>query len=131
MNSPIKFWTILSIKIGRRAWSTRWLWWEKWKASVLPACNSWLNFSLRGQLEIKILIVQPINTTYFMWFKTKLNLSADNFKKILDLDGSTPEPVTRSGHTGQWITRFDSCKLITTLMSNMCAISVFLCSQTS
>ena len=28
-------------------------------------------------------------------------LSADNFKKILDLDGSTPEPEIRSGDTGQ------------------------------
>ena len=28
-------------------------------------------------------------------------LSADNFKKILDLDGSTPELAIRSGDTGQ------------------------------
>ena len=28
-------------------------------------------------------------------------LSADNFKIILDLDGSTPEPAIRSGDTGQ------------------------------
>ena len=31
------------------------------------------------------------------------NLSADNFKKVLDLDGSTPEPAIRSGDTGQRI----------------------------
>ena len=29
------------------------------------------------------------------------NLSADNFTKILDLEGSTPESVIRSGDTGQ------------------------------
>ena len=43
-------------------------------------------------------------------------LSADNFKKILDLDGSTPEPAIRSGDTGQRIPCFDSCQLMTTLM---------------
>ena len=52
-------------------------------------------------------------------FKT-VNLSADNFKKILDLDGSTPEPAIRSIDTGQRISCFDSCQLITTLMSNGC-----------
>ena len=29
-----------------------------WEATVFPACSSWLNFCLRGQFEIKILIVQ-------------------------------------------------------------------------
>ena len=32
------------------------------------------------------------------------NLSADNFKKVLDLDESTPEPAVPSGDTAQWIT---------------------------
>ena len=50
------------------------------------------------------------------------NLSADNFKKILDLDGSTPEPAIRLGDTGQRIPCFDSCQLITTLMD--CHIDV-------
>ena len=31
-----------------------------------PACSSWLNFRVRGQFEIKILIVRHINTTYFI-----------------------------------------------------------------
>ena len=57
------------------------------------------------------------------------NLSADNLKKILDLDGLTPEPAIQSGDTGQRIPCFHSCQLITTLMCNMCAISAFLCSQ--
>ena len=43
-------------------------------------------------------------------------LSADNFKKILDLDGSTSEPAKRSGDTGQRIPCFDDCQLMTTLM---------------
>ena len=49
-------------------------------------------------------------------FKTG-NLSADNFKKILVLDGSTLEPAVRSGDTGQWVPCFDSCQL-NTLMCN-------------
>ena len=48
----------------------------------------------------------------------------DNFKKILALDGSTPEPEILSGDTGQRIPCFDSCQLITTLMCNMCAIII-------
>ena len=55
------------------------------------------------------------------------NLSADNFKKILDLDGSTPEPAIRSSDTGQRIPCFDSCQLITTLMSNGCVHYQFSC----
>ena len=56
------------------------------------------------------------------------NLSADNFKKILDLDkshmaldldGSTPEPAIGSGDTVQRIPCSDSCQLITTLMCNI------------
>ena len=47
------------------------------------------------------------------------NLSADNFKKVLNLDGSTPEPAIQSGDTGQRILCFDCCQLITTLMCNM------------
>ena len=39
------------------------------------------------------------------------NLSVDNFKKVLDLDGLTPEPVIRSGDTGQRIPCFCSCQL--------------------
>ena len=41
------------------------------------------------------------------------------------------ESVIRSDDTGQRIPCFDSCQLITTLMCNMCTISVFLCSQTT
>ena len=48
------------------------------------------------------------------------NLSADNFKKILDLNGSPPEPAIRSGDTVQPC--LDSCQLVTTLMCNMRAI---------
>ena len=38
------------------------------------------------------------------------NLSADNIKKVLNLDGLTPEPVIRSGYAGQQIPCFDSCQ---------------------
>ena len=72
-------------------------WWAKSKATVFPACNSWLDFRVRGQFEIKILIVRHLNTTYLIsiflkklnlslfiilspYLKTS-NLSADNFQK--------------------------------------------------
>ena len=40
----------------------------------------------------------------------------DNFKKILDIDGLTLEPMVWSGDTGRQIPCFDSCQLITTLI---------------
>ena len=52
------------------------------------------------------------------------NLSADNFKKILGLDGSTLEPAVRSGGTGQLMPCFDSCQLITTLMCNQFSLGL-------
>ena len=51
-----------------------WSWRAKSKATVFPACNSWLNFRVRGQFEIKILIVRHINTTYFIWILKKIKL---------------------------------------------------------
>ena len=38
------------------------------------------------------------------------NLSADNFQKVLGLDGLTPEPAIRSSDTGQRIPCSDSCQ---------------------
>ena len=55
------------------------------------------------------------------------NLSADNFKEILDFDGSIPEPAIRSSDIGQQIPCFDSCQLIATLMSNGCVHYQFSC----
>ena len=46
------------------------------------------------------------------------NLSADNFKKVLVLDGLTPKPAIRAGDIGQRIPCFESCQLITILMCN-------------
>ena len=51
-----------------------WTWREKSKATVFPACSCWLNFRVRGQFEIKILIVRHINTTYFIWILKKIKL---------------------------------------------------------
>ena len=44
------------------------------KATVFPACNSWLNFRVRGQFKIKILIVRHTNTTYFIWIFKKIKV---------------------------------------------------------
>ena len=49
--------------------------------------------------------MRHINTTYFKacdHLKT-INLSADNFKKILDLDGATLAPAIQPSDTGQRI----------------------------
>ena len=88
-----------------------WSWRAKSKATVFPACNSWLNFRVRGQFEIKILIVRRINTTksrlpapdttYFIWIKQRNKLEpaitwkqvpADNFKKYLTSMGRHLSP---------------------------------------
>ena len=51
-----------------------WTWREKSKATVFPACSSWLNFRVRGQFKIKVLIVRHTNTTYFIWIFKKIKL---------------------------------------------------------
>ena len=96
-----------SIKIGCRAWPTRDRprnHREKSQKQLfsLPVTAGW-NFRVRGQFELKILIVRHINTTYFIWiFLKKLNLSlrllqtnlsADNFKKYLTSMGRHLSPV--------------------------------------
>ena len=115
-----------SIKIGRRAWPTR----DHGKKR-----SSRLYFQKAGWIFASEVSLKSggghsdKNTTHFIWIIGKnrlepaisetINLSADNFKKVLDFDGSTLEPAVRSGDTGQWISCFDSCQLITTLMCNM------------
>ena len=47
------------------------------------------------------------------------NLSADNFKKTLELSGSILEPAIRSVDTGQQKHYFDSCQLIKTWVYNI------------
>ena len=97
------------MKIGRGAWLTR----DHGKKRSFPPVfkkKNWLNFCVWGQFEIKIVIVlgdSDINT--HIWYEFKKvwacdhlktsKLTADYFKKILDLNGSTPEPAIRSGET--------------------------------
>ena len=76
-------------------------WRGKAKATVFPACSSWLNFRFRGQLEIKILIVRDI--FHINLKKNKLEpaiiwklLTCQRItSKILDLNGSMPESMIR------------------------------------
>ena len=51
-----------------------WSWWAKSKGTVFPVCNSWLNFGVRGQFEIKILILRQTYTAYFIWIFLKIKL---------------------------------------------------------
>ena len=71
-----------------------WTWREKSKATVFPACSSWLNFRVRGQFEIKILIVSHINTTYFIWIFKKIKLEPAIIWK--------PVPCQRITSTNTW-----------------------------
>ena len=101
------------------------------------ACNSWLNFRVRGQFEIKILMVGHINTTYFLWIKKKKNwacdhlktsnLSANNFKKYSTLMGRY-----LSSRYGQVIL-VSGYPVLTAVnySQHWCAIPAFLWSQTS
>ena len=89
-----------SIKIGRRAWPAR----DRGKKRSSPPVflKNWLNFCVRGQFEIEILIVwghSDINTTCFILI-IKKNFSLRSFetgnmsekKKLLDLDGRHLSP---------------------------------------
>ena len=70
-----------------------------------------------------------INTTYFICiYKNSTcacdhlkssNLSADSFKKTLELSGPIPEPAILSGDIGQQIHYFEGCQLIKTWMYNI------------
>ena len=67
-----------SLKIGRTAWPTRDYGQksEKHLSSLLVFLNIWLNFRVRGQYKIKMLIARghsDINTIYFIWIKIKLS----------------------------------------------------------
>ena len=77
-----------------------WPWWAKSKATVFPACNSWLNFRVRGQFEIKILIVRHINTTYFIWIK-KIKLEPAIIWKLVTCQRITSKN-TRTRRVDTW-----------------------------
>ena len=74
-----------------------WTWREKSKATVFPACSSWLNFRVRGQFEIKILIVRHINTTYFIWIK-KIKLEPAIIWKLV-----TCQRITSKNTWPRWV----------------------------
>ena len=77
-----------SIKIGRRAWP----WWEKSKATVFSACNSWLNFRVRGQFEIKIIMMRHItkhnlfHIVSYEFFKKNWITSKNNTRSLWTRD---------------------------------------------
>ena len=111
-----------------------WSWWAKSKATVFPACNSWLNFRVRGQFEIKILIVRQKYTTYFIWtFKKKITWACDHLQTSnLSADNLTSMGRHLSPRYGQVI--LVSGYLVLTAVNwsqHWCPIcvSVFLCSD--
>ena len=102
-------------------------WWEKSKAigmSFLPVKTGWILAS-EVSLETKFLLCGTYKTQHIS-YELKKNEPAIIWKlvtcqRILDLNGSIPEPAILSGDTVQPC--FESCQLFTTLMCNMCAIS--------
>ena len=88
-----------SIKIGRRAWPTR----DHGKKRSSPPVflKNWLNFRVRGQFEIKILIVRglsDINTTYFIWSLNKNILEPAIIWKLV-----TCQRITSKDTPRQWV----------------------------
>ena len=79
--------------------------------SNFPVCKSWLNSRVRGQFEIKSLIVRLINTTSYFLRVKKIELELAIIGKVvtyqritsknLELSGPIPEPATLSGDDGQ------------------------------
>ena len=66
MNSPVKFCPIRALKLDVER-DQRKTMVEESKATVLPACNGWLNFRVRDQFEIKLL--------FHMSLKKEISLS--------------------------------------------------------
>ena len=130
-----------TIKIGLRAWPTHEHGEKSQKQlSSLPVEAGWIfasevslnqNFNWAAHKHNIFHMNLKKNQTWACNHLKTSTLSADNFQKIVDLEGSTPEPAIRSSDTGQRIPCFDSCQLITTLMSNMCISFPVLRSQTS
>ena len=111
-----------------------WPWWEKSKATALTGSmiasevSLILKFNRSSAAQKRNLFPMHLKKNWACDHLKTSNLSAENFNKILDLDGSIPESATRSGDTGQRIPCFDSCQLIITWI---CNIRLHLASQTT
>ena len=94
-----------NINIGRRAWPSVTM--VRKVKSNFPVCKSRLNSRVRGQFEIKSLIVRLINTTSYFLCVKKIELEPAIIWKVvtcqritsknLELSGPIPEPAKRSG----------------------------------
>ena len=118
-----------STKIGPRVWPTR-DHGKKGSSRLYFEKAAWI-FASEVSLKSKswqcgAMVTKTRHISYESLEKIDLSLrsfetiilSADNFKKVLYFDGSTLEPTVWSSDTGQQISCFDSCQLITTLMCN-------------
>ena len=95
-----------SSKIGRRAWPTRdhGEKSEKHLSSPLEFLNNWLNFRVRGQFEIKMLIARgqsDINTTCFIWITKKHELEPAIIWKLVTCQRIISKN-TRPGWVDTW-----------------------------
>ena len=73
MNSPVKL-DQSQHKNWTKSVTNAYSWRAKSKATLFPACNSWLNFLVRGQFEIKILIVRQNTRHISCEFKKKIKV---------------------------------------------------------
>ena len=140
MNSPVKFWPIWAKKLDVEP-DQRVTMVTKVKSNCLPCRNRWLNFRVRGQFEMKILIVRAHKNNIFHINLKKIKLKPATIWKLVTCQRIASKN-TRTRWVDTWTrdlvgwywsadTVFYSCQLITTLMCNMGAILVLLCSQTS
>ena len=90
--------TSQSIKTGRRAWPTH----DHGEKSQkqLPSPPVMAGWSFASKVNLKCILK---NWTWSWSHLKTSNLLVNNFKQILDLDGSIPEPVIKSGDTCHWI----------------------------
>ena len=105
-------------RTGNEKWRT--LRKSKSKASVLPACNSWLNFRIRGQFEIKILIVRHIDATLGA---SGLSCAVSGFGQVLKSE-PCEEPLDQSA-----IPLIASSQLQSRLYQNILNLDVLLISS--
>ena len=98
MNSAVNFWPIrtkqLDVERDKRVTIVR-----KVKSNF-PACKSWLNSHVRGQFEIKSLIVRLINTTSYFLCVKKIELEPTIIWKVITCQRITSK--TRTQWADSW-----------------------------
>ena len=75
-----------------------WPWWEKSKATVFAACNSWLSFRVWGQFEIKMLIMRHVNNNTF-----HVNFKKNKLEPAITWNLVTCQRITSKNTWPRWV----------------------------